>query len=272
MSRFRFFLPIAALVAGSTFAAEISLFPAERLYPASIAGPLEPRFGVTLADFSATDIDDTGDQRLILELGGVFDLVEIDAGGTVWHIGLAAGFRGQFDQDHSQDNVGWDGIYGLQLQSRLSDRLAVKLGAMHTSAHIGDELAERTGRERIGYTREEAVAGLSWNVNERFRAYVEGGYGYVLRDQSQEPLRGEAGLEWVDRPRFGRFAPYAAIDFGTFEERDWKVDIAAQAGLMLTGEHRRWRVGVAYQDGRTPLGEFFEASERSIALGVWMEQ
>ena len=61
-------------------------------------------------------------------------------------------------------------------------------GTKHDSAHVGDEHSERTGRQRIGYTREELVAGVSWRPARKWRIYAEGGFGYGL-DDFQDPGR-----------------------------------------------------------------------------------
>ena len=75
-----------------------------------------------------------------------------------------------------------------------------------------------------------------------------------------------------DERLFGeRFGWYAALDLSTLEERDWRVDAAAQGGLTLPIGRRTHRFGVEIHDGRVPLGEFYQTTETYVALGVWID-
>ncbi len=257
----------------------LTLLPAGDLYPQNIADPLRPSFAVQRLSFSASGIADTGDDRFGLKLGGRLGLLRIhpvhrpEVG---WQLSLDVGFIGQFDIDHSEDNVGWDGIYGVTSSFRPHPDLALKLGIRHTSAHIGDEIMARTGRQRIGYTREEAFAGISWAFARGWRTYTEAGWGYVLRNQElQQPGRAQMGLEYQAPAALfrGRAGWYAAVDAAATEERGWEVSVALQIGLMVAAGRldRHWRLGIEHYDGRALLGEFFQDDERHTALGVWLD-
>ena len=62
-----------------------------------------------------------------------------------------------------------------------------------------------------------------------------------------------------------------ALDLQSWEERDWRLDLALQAGLRFDSLGRVWRLGVQYTDGRVPLGEFFQYTEAALAVGLWLE-
>ena len=69
-----------------------------------------------------------------------------------------------------------------------------KVAWQHLSSHVGDEYAERTGRRRIAYTRNELAGGISERIGERWRAYGEIGWGYSKKnDNLQEPGRLQGG-------------------------------------------------------------------------------
>ncbi|MDX1632041.1 MAG: DUF1207 domain-containing protein [Thermoanaerobaculia bacterium] len=252
------------------------LFPAVTPYPAYLADPLRVAFGVSVLDYSTSEIPGTGDQRFALKLGGTFPVVAFhppEAPRRPWVLSVLAGFNGQFDLDHNQDNVGWDGIYGLQLAHRLSDRWAVKVGIHHTSSHIGDELQERSGRERIDYTREEVRVGMSWKPLRRWRLYGEGAYGYkesTIDEALQEPGRAQLGTEvYLPLPESDAWDTYLALDLNSFQERDWEIDVSAQAGIrQIDGP---WRLALTWMSGRTPIGEFFFRDETYLGLGVWYD-
>jgi hypothetical protein len=229
---------------------------------------------------SEVGIEASGESRFALRLGGRFGLV----GGVLcrprpraWQIGIEAGFYGQFDNDHSQDNIGWDGYYGLVATAKLGPRVALKLGVMHDSAHVGDEYAQRTGRQRIDYTRQEVQAGVSWAVGAEWRLYAEAGWGHDLRNEElQKPGRAQLGVEWRSGKRFlgGRAGWFAAADLAATEERQWQGDLAGQFGIFHQSPHRLWRLAIEAYDGRSPLGEFFFADEptnvtyRSVSIST----
>ena len=252
-------------------------FPGRLLDAPYLADPLQPRFGATVVSVPDLSVSDTGDRRFGLHLGGRFGLVEHrrpERPEGAWQLSIEGGFYGQFDMDNNQDNVGWDGIYGLYVGKQLGRGMTLKLGAKHVSSHIGDELQERTSRQRIEYTREEAIIGLSRRWPAGWRGYVEAAWGYVLRTpELQDPGRLQAGLERRSaEPVFGRYGWYAAINLTSFEESDWSLDTTAHVGLAISsGGVREWRFGLAYHDGRVPLGEFFQDRERYVVLGFWLD-
>lgn len=244
------------------------MFPPSNLYPGYVADPRQPEFGVAALSVPDPEIPDSGDRRVNLKLGGRFGLVRVDR----WQLDIEAGFTGQFDIDHSLDNIGWDGIYGFLLSTGIGNGVSAQLGAKHISSHVGDEYAERTGRRRIEYTREEVAAGVAWSISERWRTYGEVGWGYAPRENiGQEPGRLQLGFEHESAGSLGgRVGWYAALDLGALEERGWQVDPTLQVGLLVPSADRRWRVGLEVHDGSVPIGEFYRTDETYVALGLWL--
>jgi hypothetical protein len=255
----------------------VVLFPLDDPYVESLAGPHRRGFAVTRFNIQDTDIAGSGKQYFGLLVGGRFGVLRVHSASRPqrsWQLGIEAGFYGQFDIDSGYDNLGWDGFYGLALTARLAERWAAKVGVLHTSSHVGDEYAERTGRRRIGYTREELVLGISRAIRERWRAQAEAGWAYDLRNEDlQQAERLRAALEYLAPATLwnGRMGWYAAVDASAFAERDWRVDWAVDLGLLLSPWPRRWRLGLEYYDGRTPLGEFFQSDQRFVSLGLWLD-
>ena len=277
------------LVAAAVFAApvpaaaaEMTPFPDTYVFRPHVASHHRPGFAL-VAMAADEGIADSGAPRSLLRLGARFGLLRwapegygLDVEGAPWalQLGLTAGFRGQFDGDYSLDNLGWDGNYGLLLGARVGERWRFKTGFYHTSAHVGDEYAERTGRTRLGYTREELVGAVAYRAAEHWRLYAEGGWGYNIREEiGMEPGRVQAGVEYEGPPRMlGRRAGwFAALDLSAWEENDWSLNPSLQAGLTFPGRERRWRVGLLAYDGRVPLGEFFQDEETYWGLGLWLD-
>lgn len=253
------------------------LFPAEDVYPAYKADLHRPRFGLVHHAVPSVGVAGSGRARFDLRLGGRFGLLRVTPRvrpDRAWQLSLIAGFDGQFDVGSSYDNIGWDGNYGLAFTTAGGRGPALKVSVFHTSAHVGDEYAERTGRLRIGYTREEVNAGLAWKPGARWRAYAEAGWGYELRNEDvMEPGRAQLGLEYEAAESLWkkRLGWYAALDVSATEERDWSVDVSLDVGLLLRSGSRTWRAGLGYYDGRVPLGEFFQDDERYVSFGLWLD-
>jgi uncharacterized protein DUF1207 len=257
--------------------AAVMFLPPGDLYPPYVADLQRVGFGVQWQSYTKTAIPDSGIHRVALKAGGQFGIVRAGtsgADGREWQADVLGGFNAQFDADHSLDNIGWDGRYGLLVTTGKPRGIAFRFGVLHDSSHVGDEYMIRTGRTRIGYTRQELAAGVSLPLDERWRTYAEGGWGYQFgNDQLMKPGRGQAGLEYESCRGLGESCPgwYGAVDLSATEERNWRLDVAAQVGLATRSGGRTWRIGIEWYQGRPPIGEFFQYTERSISLGLWLD-
>lgn len=249
--------------------ADTVLLPGGTLYAPYLADPHEQRISLEWLQLLDEDIPFSGDDRFGLHLGGQIGLLRGHARGYAWQLSVEAGYRAQFDNDARQDNIGWDGDYGLSLEWRAHPRHAGKLFLLHTSSHIGDEYIERTGSQRINYTREELGLAMSWMPRSRWRAYFEAGWAYDLRNHAvQDPWRGQGGLEYLAPGALwgGQLGWFAGADLAVHEERDWRADTALTLGVWLPGAGRGLQFDLHYVNGRPFLGEFFQSTEQYLAL------
>ncbi len=266
--------------AGDEQGRKVTLFPSGTSYAPYAASPHGLGFAMQLLTVRDIGVADSSSQRMGLKMGGSLALVRFhprERPERGWQLEFEAGFYGQFDRQHSYDNIGWDGIYGLVATAPVGERTAVKVGIHHISSHVGDEFAERTGRRRIAYTREELVAAVSRTLGARWRAYVEAGWAYDRRNpELQRPGRVEAGAELTTRGRSpgSRMRWFAAADVEAMEERDWQLDASLAAGALVRAAgagDRRWRLGLVWRDGRVPIGEFFRDDESYVGVSVWLD-
>ena len=263
--------PAWTLASGKT----VKLFPSGDLFPIYVADPHRPTNAVLVNFNTRVGIEETSSPRIGLSGGGRFGLLKIAAPtptGRSWQISLDAGLDALFDSQNKQDAIGWDGNYGLTVTTA-SGPLAFKFAILHVSAHLGDEYAERTGQQRRNYTREELAAGFSRRLGRRWRTYAETGVAYVERDEEQEPLRFQGGIEYESpRKLWGnRFSWYWASDLSSMQERGWRLDTTMQGGVTTSSEGRTFRVGLQVHDGRPTINEFFQSSETCITLGFWLD-
>ncbi|MFW5975560.1 MAG: DUF1207 domain-containing protein [Desulfosalsimonas sp.] len=257
---------------------EAGLAPADQLYPVYLADPLAPTVALNSVRYTDSGIPEAGDRRYVFRIGGRLGLLRISPEAQPeqgFQLNLHGTFLGMFDRENSLDNVGWDGLYGIDVTWRGDSGTALKLGINHDSSHVGDEYAERTGRRRIEYTRQEYALGISLPLGQHVRTYAESGWAFDMRNDLQERWRVQAGLEFKDEDALwgGRMGYYAAADIMSFEESDWDQDVTAQAGLIvpLTRSHRTLRTGLEYRDGRSVIGEFSRHDETYWTWGLWID-
>jgi hypothetical protein len=251
-------------------------FPAADFYPRYIADPLRPQNALTMQWLSDTEIPDTGAYRFGLRLGGSFGIYrwhpegEPDIG---WQLSFEGGFAGQFDIEYSWDSTGWDGFYGLYLSRMISPDLGFRVGTQHDSSHIGDEYSERTGRDRIHYTREEALIGVAWKFRPHVTFYSELGWGNGLRGGMT--FRLESGVQYISDQDYwkGRASHFAAVDFRSYEETNWSARLTVQAGYWIPVGNRSsvHRVAFEYGTGRSVMGQFLWEKETWFALGWYYD-
>jgi hypothetical protein len=251
--------------------------PPANFYPQYIADPRRAQSALLYIGAVDSEIPESSAARTGIRLGARFSLFRVHPRGNPdrgVQLDLDAGFFGHFDIKHSLDNIGWDGVYALTASWKPSELWEIRIGSQHDSAHVGDEFAERSGRQRIDYTRVEFIVGVSCRVSEHWRGYGEAGYGYELED-FQDPGRLQIGVEYVG-PQLhwkNRLSLYAAVDLTTFEERDWKITPTIQVGVLVpTGRGTsRYRLALEYSDGRSQLGEFSFHDESYLAFGLFFD-
>jgi hypothetical protein len=70
-----------------------------------------------MAEIYDESIADSASPRYLLRVGGEFGLLRwegTEPSSLGVQLDLIAGMDGQFDLDHSLDNIGWDGNYGCR--------------------------------------------------------------------------------------------------------------------------------------------------------------
>jgi hypothetical protein len=252
--------------------ASLTLFPTGDVYAVYAADPHRPTNVVAEAAILGGGIPDTDSPVTRLGAGGRFGVLRIlpaRPDGRTWQVSLEAGLDALFDSQNRLDVVGWDGNYGLTVTTASSSRLAVKIALLHVSAHVGDEYMERTDRDRVNYTREELAVGIAWRWSPQGRVYGEAGAAYRLGDPALAPWRVQSGLEFESSrgPCGARLACYAAVDLSAMQERDWRMDLAVDVGIVVRGVARTSRLFLGWYDGRPTANEFFTDSVSGFTLG-----
>jgi hypothetical protein len=252
----------------------LHLFPSGDFYQPYAADQHRTGFGIQKLYVNDGKIVDAGSSRYALKAGGYFGVARIQPGGDAdigVQLNIGGGLDGQFDLDHDQDNIGWNGHYGMILTAAPDPAVAFKLGLQHISGHIGDENVPSTKRGRIGYTRMELNSGVSWVIGRHWRTYAEYGWGYeLLNIQLQRPGRVQFGLEY-EYLLWRNLGCYAAANSSAMQERAWRLDNTLQLGLVSHSDHRTWRFGFEISKGRPTMSEFFQDTETYTSFGLWLD-
>lgn len=247
------------------------LLPGSVLFAPPIANPTEPRFfgkPTTLESAHTSSNIDTA-------IGGVLPLLrhcnsddprdafQIDAFAVVFSRWRSA-----------NESVGVDYRAGVPF-TWARGPWEFKLAYEHTSTHLGDEFAERTGRRYASHVREELVLGVGYRFCDDFRVYGQYGYAFNLRTIGVDnPSRLDIGLEW-SRPiaeGYGlRGRPYAALDLEFRGVNDLSPSFTGQAGWQWRSVDfgPSLRVGLEYFNGFSPYGQFFQDREDWFGFGIF---
>lgn len=251
-------------------------FPGRPIYPAYLADPKSPEFSLSLFEVMDKSIPETGSLRVGVKLGVRFGIVRWAPAGAPdrpWQVEGEVGFSQQADPDYELDDIGWDGTYALLFCREIRPRWFLQFGSKHVSSHVGDEYAERTGRRRVGYTRDEITLGASRRTAANLAGYLELGVSYNLRTRArQERWRLQAGLqkEWLPPEGNGRRGWFVAANLEMLQELSWEPDVDVQGGMLVRAGETQWRLGMQYRSGRVPIGEFTRFHESYVYLGVWL--
>ena len=258
-------------------AEESRWFPSEHLYPTYLADPYALGFHIQVRSYQDATIPQTGSSRWDLKTGAPLLLYEErDASNAQhgWQMIFLGGLRGQFDMNNSQNNIAWEGMFGLRAVFRYHDNFTWHFGVKHFSSHVGDEYIESTGHTRVGYTRDEFRAGFAWLVRDHLTFYSDVGYAYSLSDEDlQDDGQVQFGLQF-EKPGLlldGKAGWYWALDISSYEEDDSDNNITLQTGVDMRTHDRRWRFGLEYYDGRSQYGEFFQDRDKYTGIGVWID-
>lgn len=250
--------------------------PDELLFAEGVADPRRSVFALTSIYVDDSGVPGGGDTRWGIRMGARFPLFRF---GSPWldtpvQLDGHMGYLAEFDRANSADNLGWDGLFGLDITWLVGQDVAFQFGFSHDSSHLGDEYIESTGATRIGYTREEYRLGARWSATDWAAIYA--GYGHAKRVGNSDVMadgRAQLGFDLEGRRAFWgeRLTPFLSLDIGAFEEDDWEPNFNLQTGVVRRPANGSvWRFGLEYYDGRSTIGELFQAEERHVALGVWL--
>jgi hypothetical protein len=259
-----------------------------------VADPLEPRMSLSLMRtnvferagegrerpaFAFPDPDDAArDVNVGAGIGGSIPLFHLKEwpgrGGIVAsaQLGVFSRFRIEYP---SRDDVGQDWFVGMPFEITY-DKFTGRFRIMHRSSHIGDELVQVTGAERIEFGGEYAdflagyrpMAGVrvygggTWN----FRSYTERLPALRLRDR-HDTFQLQAGVDAeLFRTPEAHTGWTAGVDWQAAQRTNWRSQFAFAGGWQARVRGQGTKILLRYVHGPSSMGEFFLTPETFWAL------
>jgi len=246
--------------------------PSGLLYHSYLAGTREPRLG-TVWQYDRHRgwmWDSTLGARVgVMRFGSVNEAwpegVQLDAEGAAFP-------RLNMEENRDLDNV--DFRFGFPITFRRGPWEA-KFGYVHYCSHMGDEYILRNPgslSERLNYVRDSLVAGIAFRPVPSIRLYSEADWAFYI-DGGARPWAFQFGAELspTGTVAFGG-APFLAVNGRIRQEADFGGSFAVEAGWQWRGQSGRLlRWGAHYFNGKSDQGQFYDAFEEQIGMGIWYD-
>ncbi|MFQ5703170.1 MAG: DUF1207 domain-containing protein [Gemmatimonadales bacterium] len=250
------------------------LFPSRAYLPRLLADPRQPVasakfvFVTQSADSFGSGVD--GEAAI-----GTAIPVFIISGSSVRHslvFGVEGGVFGKFRLEKAErDLISTDWVFSAPFVLHRGDSW-YRFGYHHTSAHLGDEFAERFNVSRVNFGR-DIISGLAHlQVSRGLAVYGGGGWAFNVDPNETKRFSAQTGLE-LERVRASAgVVPYGAVDVLLDQDRGWDPRVNIQVGLRMyqIGPGRDLRMAAEVLNGPSPEGEFFDRRTTFITFGVYV--
>lgn len=203
-------------------------------------------------------------------LGENFPVLALQQGDRPITLGFGSQVYARFSlTDAKSALISNDWVVGLN-STAIVDAWAFTIEAYHESSHLGDEYEDRTGAQRIDWTR-EVLAGWAGYTAGPWR--LMGGASYTLRDElGLERLGGSFGLDYrpPHRPGRGALRPVGGIYLDANAATAWKVSSSVKAGVALQTIPGGREIGFAViaHSGLSTQRQFFRKESRYLGIEV----
>lgn len=247
------------------------VLPSGVIWQSYWAGMHEPR----IAGMAVNQRD--GPALLEVPLGGRASILRYGSDGVGrpqgWELQIEGAAFARLNLDANWDLDATDFRFGIPLVYG-RDQLQWKFSYYHLSSHMGDELAIREDRldERINYSRDALVLGLSYYPLPAWRWYAEAGWAFHF-DDGAKPWEFQFGVDIAEPGPTGPCGtPFLAVNGHLREEVNFGGNVVVQAGWLWRGDQTQTlRFGLHYYNGKSNQFEFYDSFEEQLGLGLWYD-
>jgi hypothetical protein len=266
------------------------LFPGVHYFDPLIADPIEPRMGLAMIQtnvfesagqareirfpFAFPDSADSAhDVQVVAGIGGSIPLLRLKEwpgkGGIVAsaQLGVFARFRIEYP---TREEAATDWFVGMPFEITY-EKFTGRFRIMHRSSHIGDELVQTAGAERIEFGGEYADFIAAYQPLQDLRVY--GGATYNFRSYNERLLalrlrdwhdhtQVQAGFDYGSyRWSNGHVGVVAGFDWQSTQRTNWRSGFSVVGGLAVKTNGRGSKLIARYYHGPSTMGEFFLTPE-----------
>jgi hypothetical protein len=266
---------IPALPAPAADAQEFQrFFPGRRYLPRLAAAPREPvtaaklvvpfetpsRFGTILEG----EVDLGASVPLVVLAGSSLDNAVV--------LGVEGGVFAKFNLETvERDLITSDWMFMLPVVfHRKGHWLQVRY--FHTSAHLGDEYAERFNVERIAYARDALETTAYFRPVGTLGLYAGARWSFRVDPPEHKRWAVRGGLEYED-PSVRTFRAYVATDLELDQQYGWDPRLNLQVGARVytPNERSTMRIALEFLTGPSPQGQFGGEHTTEVKLGVILD-
>ncbi len=249
-------------------------FPGRRFLPRLVAAPREPITAAKLVIPSETPSRFGFILEAEADLGASIPVVILQ--GTSLDnaivLGVEGGVFARFNlQSKERDLITTDWVFTMPVVFHQGGHW-LQLRYFHSSAHLGDEYAERFNVDRIAHSRDALEATTYFNPVSTLGLY--GGARWAFRVDPPEHKRWlvRGGAEFED-PRNEAARVYAAGDVELDQQYGWAPRLSVQIGVRVYTPADRPTIRAAFEflTGPSPQGQFGGAHTTQFAVGVTLE-
>jgi hypothetical protein len=185
-------------------------------------------------------------------------------------LGIQGGVFGRFLMtSEERELITSDWMFGVPLYIWRGDTW-FRFRYRHFSSHLGDEYVERTGAERLDYTRDSfGVMAYTAGLVRGLGVYAGGDVAINVDPHGAGRVALQGGVEYTGETATGRLPLFGGVDVYLDEDSSWKPRVNMQAGIAVPANNRRrLRFQVEVLFGPSPQGEFHRLDETLLTLGV----
>ena len=245
--------------------------PSGIIYRSYLAGPHEPRIGITpffSSNYSFWDAT-VGGRGGVLRYG---DRDPLHPQG--WQLDVYGAAIVRMDAEHHQDLDSADFVFGFPITYGVAN-WQFKFGYAHLSSHLGDEYAIRFPGaldDRVNYVRDGLIFGSSWFPVPACRLYGEFDWAFH-NSGGADPIAFQFGNELSHPGPTGLHGtPFVAVNGRMRQEVDYGGDVTVQSGWLWRGDTGKvFRLGGHYYNGKSSQSQFFDTSEEQVGMGLWYD-
>ena len=249
-------------------------FPGRRYLPRLVAAPREP---VTAAKL-VVPFETPSRFGTILE--GAVDLgasvpIVVLAGSSLDNavvLGVEGGVFAKFNLETvERDLITSDWMFTLPVVLHHKGHW-LQVRYFHTSAHLGDEYAERFNVERIAYARDALETTAYFNPVSTLGLYAGARWSFRVDPPEHKRWAVRGGLEYED-PSIRTFRAYVATDVELDQQYGWDPRLNLEVGARVYTPHDRStiRIVLEFLTGPSPQGQFGGQHTTEVALGVVLD-